>query len=525
MASIFGTLRNLAYPQKLTFAFEYAGVANGASNAVFDAIIAQCPSLVGTNQPHMSRRLPTGHLQTVYSAAADFSTIDQVQYKRKVFLTPDGGTIAVDIAPPALAEPVQASEDVPTVVILHGLTGGSHESYVRNCVAHFVRPKDQGGCGFRCVVVNSRGCADTPVTSPQLYSAANISDLESALLLLTHMFPQSLMTGIGFSLGGAILTRYMGMRGKETPLLAGVVVGAPFQLKVASDCMESFWLNNVYSHVMGRNLLKLLSKHADALALSPALWDPLERAFGEKIRPGDEHKAELEPNSPTRGTLRFVDHYVVTHTGGFKAPYGEFPFADADAYYYGASSTNTLDGIARPFLALNADDDPIVPLHAMDEFRSQLQKNDSIVYAHSRHGGHLGWFTANNVRWINTPIAEYMTAIFSAFTAPDCKHEDTGIGSGGPRMSAWKRDGVASKPVEVELLPASALLPALPSRRKQVQKDTDDSLRAWLVTQVLNIPLMHPKDAPARLAMTEVPPLPKGDIHTLTLVRSACIPY
>jgi predicted alpha/beta-fold hydrolase len=50
-----------------------------------------------------------------------------------------------------------------------GLTGGSHESYVRNILAVVTRPKAEGGLGWRAAVVNSRGCANSPVTSRQLY--------------------------------------------------------------------------------------------------------------------------------------------------------------------------------------------------------------------------------------------------------------------------------------------------------------------------------------------------------------------
>ena len=45
-------------------------------------------------------------------------------------------------------------DDAPTLVVCHGLTGGSHESYVRNVVAWLVKPKEDGGMGGRAVVVN-----------------------------------------------------------------------------------------------------------------------------------------------------------------------------------------------------------------------------------------------------------------------------------------------------------------------------------------------------------------------------------
>ena len=44
--------------------------------------------------------------------------------------------------------------DEPTVVVRHGLTGGRHESYVRNILAWVTKPKEDGGLGGRGVVVN-----------------------------------------------------------------------------------------------------------------------------------------------------------------------------------------------------------------------------------------------------------------------------------------------------------------------------------------------------------------------------------
>jgi predicted alpha/beta-fold hydrolase len=57
----------------------------------------------------------------------------------------------IDIAPKNHAD---LPEDAPTVVVAHGLTGGSHESYVRNVLAWVIKPKSEGGLGGRGVVVN-----------------------------------------------------------------------------------------------------------------------------------------------------------------------------------------------------------------------------------------------------------------------------------------------------------------------------------------------------------------------------------
>ena len=52
-----------------------------------------------------------------------------------------------------------------------GLTGGSHDSYVK----HMVLSCRQNG--LRAIVFNSRGTSDGPVTSPQFYSASYTGDM------------------------------------------------------------------------------------------------------------------------------------------------------------------------------------------------------------------------------------------------------------------------------------------------------------------------------------------------------------
>ena len=63
-------------------------------------------------------------MQTIYSASADTVMQDVVHYKRRVIMVPDGGIISLDIAERKEDE----GKDKETIVILHGLTGGSQES-------------------------------------------------------------------------------------------------------------------------------------------------------------------------------------------------------------------------------------------------------------------------------------------------------------------------------------------------------------------------------------------------------------
>lgn len=134
---------------------------------------------------HMNPLLFNGHIQTMWTATKQHGP--PVYYKRKIFHAEDKtyeGTFAVDFAtqpyeetddslPPRTthfteeeAESLGSDDDRPQLVVLHGLSGGSHEIYLRHCIAPLVDDKRWEVC-----VVNSRGCAKSPITSGVLYNA------------------------------------------------------------------------------------------------------------------------------------------------------------------------------------------------------------------------------------------------------------------------------------------------------------------------------------------------------------------
>jgi uncharacterized protein len=105
---------------------------------------------------------------------------------------------------------------------------GSYEAYVRAILHPAIKPKSEGGLGYRAVVINFRGCrsllyisckrveinpssgAGVPITSPRLYSAGHTDDTRHALAFIAHKYPNAQLHGVGFSLGSNVLTRYLG---------------------------------------------------------------------------------------------------------------------------------------------------------------------------------------------------------------------------------------------------------------------------------------------------------------------------
>lgn len=319
------------------------------------------------------------------------------------------------------------------------------------------------------------------------------------------MFPQSPIVGIGFSLGGCILGKYLGQQGDTTPMIGGVLIGAPFDLEKTQQTLEtSSSISNAYSLAMGKNLRNMFLRHRNTLALDKQHRDLLELVLGQSITPGKTKVPEPDANGPKRGTMRFIDHYIAAKLGGYPAPYGEFPFESSTAYYNYASPTNYLDAARRPVVALAAKDDPIVPDSTISSMRDCVQRNQNLVLAVSPHGGHLGYFSGVPPRrWIHNVVSEVVLALDTYYNARRRASSGDVTELGGPPASLWSRRRVQSRPVNVELLPASSLPDVLPNAELDgpapvVRGGDAEPKLAWLRTQVLaDLPLVHPRDSPA----------------------------
>ncbi|KAF9088255.1 hypothetical protein BGX23_007541 [Mortierella sp. AD031] len=354
---------------------------------LIEYIKRKCPSLYDPSGKGGAVFRPTpwlanGHLQTACSAMMEFKDSYVIDYHRELLSTADGGTISIDWAPSLEKLP---ADSTPTLVLLHGLTGGSYESYIRALVDTMTKVY-----GYRCVVFNARGCANTQVTSPQLFSGGYTGDLDLVVRHLREVLPDSRMMGVGFSLGSNILMNYMGEQGDRCQFVAAMSVGNPFDMLGSCLAIErGMFTRRVYAPAMGGNLKKVLLDHADAFKDTNII--DLDTVRAEVVR------------------MRQYDDQVTRKVYGYET---------VSQYYRDASSAIRILNIRRPFLCLNAQDDPI----AVDEIlpRDEVRANPFGLMATTAQGGHLGWFEGvwNPTRWCTKPLAEYCAAIFEADRRP-----------------------------------------------------------------------------------------------------------
>jgi predicted alpha/beta-fold hydrolase len=295
---------------------------------------------------------------------------------RKLIRVPDNGTLALDFC----AAP-NVTETSPVAVILHGLTGGSHEHYIRALLTDLTSP----AVGFRAVVVNARGCAGAPVTSPQLYHGGTTDDLRRALLYIRTCFPSAPLVGVGFSVGSNMLAKYLGEEESASMLCAGVCLANVWDFAAGIEHMEqgSFMQRYVYNNVLGSAQQALYRSAAYAL-----------EGVVERWRLSEVFRASF-------CGMRWIDDRVASQMAGCK---------DAKDYYERNSSSEFLGGVKVPLLGLNACDDPIaaktIPYEA-------ARTNNYFVLATTEGGGHLGWFTQQGgqlKRWYTRPVVEFLSA-------------------------------------------------------------------------------------------------------------------
>ncbi|KIJ51375.1 hypothetical protein M422DRAFT_26793 [Sphaerobolus stellatus SS14] len=351
--------------------------SEGKRISLLELIQTRVPSLLKPFAP--AWWLPGGNLQTFYCSLGDFSQIDPTPYERKFFRSPDGGLFTIDINPPFSEKPYIPGE--PILIVLHGLTGGSHESYIRALLSGVVPPTTNGGLGARGVVLNFRGCAGSPVLSKKLYHAGSTEDLRSLVLWLSKYMPYSPLFAIGFSLGSNVLVNYCAEEGENCPLTAAISMANIWDYLKAGRHIERGTLVNryVYDLVLGGALRNLIRNHV--------------YAFKDETR---FSVSELLSRRLVR--MRYYCDAVNCHLGGFK---------DADDYYRTVSSVKYVGRVRTPLLAINSRDDPISCERNLPF--SEIQNNPWVVMA-TTGGGHMGWFEGGAKRWYVQPVKEFIAA-------------------------------------------------------------------------------------------------------------------
>lgn len=267
----------------------------------------------------------------------------------------DGGTVSLHWcqAPErGLSSKGDASRKT-IALVLPGLNNDSRTSFIQETMAHL---RDEG---FHAVTLNYRGTSGLELTSPRIGCLDSWRDLPEVVAHLEARHPDAQLSAVGFSMGGAILLRHLGVEGANARFHAAVTIAAPMDVPGVVVALEATWKKRGINFFMA-NGVKMFMGHAI-------------------------HKSPLLHNLP-KGRLwramsvRHVDEATVCPLHGYR---------DADDYYTSNDPRPILGKIEVPTLMVNAEDDPVVSVMTIpiDEAR----KNPRLYLALTKRGGHIGW--------------------------------------------------------------------------------------------------------------------------------------
>ncbi|XVF03870.1 hypothetical protein REPUB_Repub05bG0030200 [Reevesia pubescens] len=317
------------------------------------------------------------HIETIF--AAIFRKFPDVKYRRECLRTKDNGTIALDWV---CGDHRSLPADSPILILLPGLTGGSQDSYVKHML---VKARSKG---WRVVVFNSRGCGDSPVTTPQLQTASFTADTCHVVDHVSSRYPKANIYAVGWSLGGNILVNYLGREYNNCPLSGAASLCNPFNLVIADENLRKGF-NNIYDRALRGGLCKTFSKHA-------SLFEDVH----------DEYNIQVGLNPLT---VREYDEAITRVSLGFKS---------VDEYYSNSCSCHVIQHVRIPLLCIQAANDPVAPIEGTP--KEDIKGNPNCMLIVTPQGGHLGWVAGDEAPF-GAPWTDNVVIDFLEYLRKDAK--------------------------------------------------------------------------------------------------------
>ena len=210
----------------------------------------------------------------------------------------------------------------PLVVLIHGLTGAEDSHYILTMSRLMLER------GHRVLRLNLRGAGPSRPLCSGHYYAGRSQDFRALLSLLPADLTRDGVVAVGYSLGGAMLLKYLGEEGAASPLKAAASVCAPIDLAVTCRYMMRPRNRLYHHHILGQMKIEATGEGA---VLSAA---------GAPRR-----------SSRSRTVWEYDDVFIAPRYG----------FASAEDYYERCKPLRFMAGIRMPTLVLAAGDDPWIP--------------------------------------------------------------------------------------------------------------------------------------------------------------------
>ena len=267
--------------------------------------------------------------------------------------------------------PLGNAPDAPSILLMHGLSGGYDSSYMGRLVEKLT-PR-----GYRVFRLDMRGCGAGEGIASRPNHCGRSEDVASTLNFIAELYSESLTTLITFSMGGTLALNMLAEAGEMR-------VGNFERALMICPPVDLFSIDRHFRSLRGRAYDKFFVKNIWAQVLRR--WE----AFPETA-------PSILPQMPKR--LREIDDFVIAPSAGF---------ASADDYYAKTQPGPKLEAIRQPVTILFSKDDPVVPYAPLFDY----PHSDTVETILTAHGGHLGFLGQpgidEDIRWIDWRILEWL---------------------------------------------------------------------------------------------------------------------
>lgn len=388
--------------------------------------------------------------------AAEGSQGDGKRAQRRRAAAEQCTTASVPIAPPN-APPTQLTSDgslkshsreggasapestpgkaVGVVFLVPGLTSHAQSNYVQ----HIVRVLHRAD--LHVCVLTTRGMGDTPpVTTPFLFNGAYTRDVRDCLQLyltkegLAARFGRVLpLIGLGLSIGGIILSKYVGeegIAGADPHLDAFICCCSPIDYVMTVEHMNRNGAQRtVYQHDMCNDIRSYLLR-----------YEPLQHL------PNVDNEWLFEQGNVHRfRRVVHFDEHVVAKSAGYRS---------AHHYHVDASAVTWLPYVPIPTLVVSTADDPVIgPTVMPHRWREMTHNNPRLVYVEPPAGGHLGFLgdpwseLMDRDNWAEVFVRERVLAACAYWCSVQRRaRESDAVTCSGGNSAAAVRGGSRSNP-------------------------------------------------------------------------------
>lgn len=298
------------------------------------------PILTQSSYPRPPFYQFNGHLQTVLPA---LTRRIHLPYERERLELPDGDFLDLDWIRQGKRR---------LAILSHGLEGNSERHYIKGTARLFARN------GWDVLAWNCRSCSGEMNRRLRLYHHGDTGDIGTVVDHALRARNYSEVTMIGFSMGGSMTLKYLGLKGKNIPpaVRSAVAISTPCDLKASAEALE-FPGNRFYRQRFLSNLRQKMERKAEQF-------------------PGEVNLEALDQIS----VWRDFDE-------AFSAPLNGF--ANAEEFYRQGSAKFFLSDICVPVLLINAVNDPILPPACSPV---ELARRHPFIYLEMpQKGGHVGF--------------------------------------------------------------------------------------------------------------------------------------